>query len=412
MKSYAIVGAGVRALSMFARPLVSELGAFAKLVGICDVNLKRAETMSRLCGGSGIAVFDDFDNMLKSTQPDTIIVTTIDRNHHEFIIRALEAGCDVISEKPLTIDADKMNAIFAAEKKTGRSVTVTFNCRFIPYMVRIKELLASGVVGDIHNVHFEWFLDTKHGADYFRRWHRRMSNSGGLLVHKSTHHFDLVNWWLDDVPETVHGFGDLRFYGRNGAHSGERCQSCEHRHTCDFYYDITANETIKQLYFQAEAEDGYIRDQCVFAKEIDIYDTMTVQAKYEKGASLSYSLTTYNPMEGWRIAFVGSKGRMEAEDFASGPFSGTSHNTIRLFDRKGDLTTVQVRKAGGGHGGGDERLRRMIFAGDLEDPLGQQAGSWEGAMSLLIGAAANVSIAEKKPVVIRELLQTKPTLIH
>ena len=50
-------------------------------------------------------------------------------------------------------------------------------------------------------MHFEWALDTVHGADYFRRWHREKKNSGGLLVHKSSHHFDLVNWWLGDVPD-------------------------------------------------------------------------------------------------------------------------------------------------------------------------------------------------------------------
>ena len=62
-------------------------------------------------------------------------------------------------------------------------------------------------------MHFEWLLDTAHGADYFRRWHRLKDVSGGLLVHKSTHHFDLVNWWLADVPTRVYASGGLKFYG-------------------------------------------------------------------------------------------------------------------------------------------------------------------------------------------------------
>ena len=60
-------------------------------------------------------------------------------------------------------------------------------------------------------------LDTSHGADYFRRWHREKDKSGGLLVHKSTHHFDLVNWWLASSPKTVFAMGGLRFYGRENA---------------------------------------------------------------------------------------------------------------------------------------------------------------------------------------------------
>ena len=69
---------------------------------------------------------------------------------------------------------------------------VAFNYRYNPAHSEIRRLLAKGTIGDVGSVHFEWFLDTHHGADYFRRWHRERSQSGGLLVHKSAHHFDLV----------------------------------------------------------------------------------------------------------------------------------------------------------------------------------------------------------------------------
>ena len=59
---------------------------------------------------------------------------------------------------------------------------------------------------------FCWMLDTRHGAEYFHRWHRMRGNSGSLLVHKATHHFDLVNWWIDDIPEEVFAHGSLRYY--------------------------------------------------------------------------------------------------------------------------------------------------------------------------------------------------------
>ncbi|HYY28187.1 MAG TPA: Gfo/Idh/MocA family oxidoreductase [Chthoniobacterales bacterium] len=68
----------------------------------------------------------------------------------------------------------------------------------------MKELLIADAIGEVKSIHFEWLLDTNHGADYFRRWHREKPNSGGLMVHKATHHFDLINWWLDTTPETNH----------------------------------------------------------------------------------------------------------------------------------------------------------------------------------------------------------------
>ncbi len=155
--------------------------------------------------------------MVREQRVQCVIVTTTDRTHHEYIIWAMEAGCDVIVEKPLTIDVEKCRAIHEATRRTGRRLRATFNVRHTPVACRIKELLAQHVVGEVFSVHFEWLLDTCHGADYFRRWHRDLRNSGGLMVHKASHHFDFINWLLDSRPETVFGFGDLRFYGRGCA---------------------------------------------------------------------------------------------------------------------------------------------------------------------------------------------------
>ena len=241
--------------------------------------------------------------MIRQAQPDCIIITTIDRYHHEYILRSLEAGLDVIVEKPMTIDAEKCRAILEAEKRTGRKIRVTFNYRYAPYTTRIKQLLHQGVIGEILSVDFEWLLDTSHGADYFRRWHRRLENSGGLLVHKATHHFDIVNWWIGDYPQTVFANGDRRFYGPTRAERGERCSTCAFQRTCEFYIDYAADPLYKSLYFDAEHVDGYFRDRCVFDPEIDIYDTMSLNVRYSKGAMLTYSLIAHSPYEGWRASY-------------------------------------------------------------------------------------------------------------
>ena len=83
--------------------------------------------------GPPVPAYTDFDAMLRETRPDAVIVTTMDRYHDQYIIAALEAGCDAITEKPMTIDDAKCRAILAAERATGRKVTVTFNYRFSPY---------------------------------------------------------------------------------------------------------------------------------------------------------------------------------------------------------------------------------------------------------------------------------------
>ena len=118
----------------------------------------------------------------------------------------MEKGYDVMLEKPMTIDKEKCLEILETEKKTGKKVTVTFNCRFMPFFSAIKELLNTNIVGDILHVDLRWMLDRSHGADYFRRWHRYLDNSGGLLVHKATHHFDVVNWLIGQSPVEVSPF--------------------------------------------------------------------------------------------------------------------------------------------------------------------------------------------------------------
>ena len=145
-----------------------------------------------------------------------MVVTTPDHAHADMVTRALRAGADVVVEKPLTIDVDGCRRINAAVDETGRDIVMTFNYRYSPRNSSLKEVIASGRIGTVTSVHFEWALDTVHGADYFRRWHREKALSGGLLVHKSSHHFDLVNWWLDDAPQRVYARGRLAFYGDSG----------------------------------------------------------------------------------------------------------------------------------------------------------------------------------------------------
>jgi predicted dehydrogenase len=406
MRKYVLCGAGSRGLMMYAQPISTQFTSSASLVGIYDPNQLRAKVVSSRCGD--VPVFDHFDRMLEHTRPDCVIVTTVDRYHHEYIIRAMEAGCDVISEKPMTIDAQKCRAILAAERRTGKKLTITFNFRFTPYVTRIKEILQAGTLGKILSVDFEWFLDTSHGADYFRRWHSRMENSGGLLIHKATHHFDLINWWINDEPKAVYGVGELKFYGPKRSERGVNCRNCSFTDTCEFYWDAASNPDITALYLETEQADGYLRDRCVFSEDIDIYDTMALTVAYRGGPFLSYSLNAHSPYEGWRVAINTTGGRLEAEEYYSGERAQNPIQKFVIFDRSGRTHTYEVPKASGMHGGGDANLLDRLFSERaIPDPFGHMAGSRAGAMSLLIGAAANLSIQSGRAVQIDDLLEEK-----
>jgi predicted dehydrogenase len=346
----------------------------------------------------------DFDQMLRDTSPDVVIVTTMDSTHHEFIIKGLKAGMHVITEKPMTTDEAKVQAILDAEKLSGKQVLVTFNYRYSPHRQKLYELLQEEAIGKVTSVDFHWYLDTSHGADYFRRWHGIQAHSGSLLVHKASHHFDLLNWWLNSDPEEVFAYGSLEFYGKNGPFRSKTCRGCPHASSCDFYWDITKNKYLHQLYVENEKYDGYHRDGCVFREEIDSYDKMAVQIRYKNKVQVSYSLTTYSPYEGYRIAFNGTEGRLEAWIKESQPWEEKKEDELVLVKNFGERILIPIPHGAGGHGGGDTRLKNKIFLDPNQaDPWRQSAGSRDGAMSCLIGIAARNSIEQGKPIQIQDL---------
>ncbi|MDY7009333.1 MAG: Gfo/Idh/MocA family oxidoreductase [Planctomycetota bacterium] len=243
-KRYSQVGMGARS-RMYIDSIVGDYKDCCELVAICDVNRGRLDLANRHIvenGGSPVPTHlaDDFDRMVAETKPDVVIVTTgPDVTHSDYICRAMELGCDVVTEKPMTSDETRCRKILKTAAETGRNLQVTFNYRYSPPRSQIKEMIVSGAIGEILGVDFAWLLDTRHGADYFRRWHRRRENSGSLLVHKATHHFDLVNWWLGDDPEEVFCHASLKYYTpatseRMGlAGRSERCRRSRFYHVHD-----------------------------------------------------------------------------------------------------------------------------------------------------------------------------------
>lgn len=402
----AMVGTGVRGIGMWGKPVVKEFADQIEFVGLCDINPGRVETAKKAIGLS-CPTFTDFDKMMKTLKPDILMVMTVDGTHHEFIIKGMEYGADIITEKPMTIDEKKCQAILDAEKRTGKKVTVTFNYRYSPHRQKIYELLRNDAIGKITSVDFHWYLNTSHGADYFRRWHRLRKNGGSLLVHKATHHFDLLNWWINSEPEQVHAYGSLDHYGKNGPFRDTNCRPCPHKTDCKFYWDMTKSKSLMELYADNEKYDGYLRDGCVFKEDIDIFDKMAVQIRYANKVQVSYSLTAYSPYEGYRIAFNGLHGRLEAWIKEAQPWEEDPYDEIQLTTNFGKREIIRIPNNEEGHGGGDTRLRKQVFMpGD--DPYHQAAGSRDGAMSILIGIAARNSIDSGMPVNVGDLTSLQP----
>ncbi|MBT2419427.1 Gfo/Idh/MocA family oxidoreductase [Streptomyces sp. ISL-22] len=434
----AVVGTGHRAQT-FTRALAERPGHL--VAALCDPSPTRMAFHNRLLAEAGAPPAtqwepDRFADLLAKEDIDEVVVTTVDAEHDRYIVPALRAGCRVVTEKPMTVDAERCARILDTVRDTGNCLTVAFNYRFNPVHEKVRDLLADGAIGEVLSVHFEWLLDVRHGADYFRRWHRDKRHSGGLLVHKSSHHFDLVNWWLADEPRNVFGYGRLGFYGREaGERHGlrrdyDRAHGADQAATDPFALDLAADDTLRALYLDAERDDGYVRDRNVFDGPVTIEDDMAVLVRYGRGATMTYHLTAYSPWEGYRVMFNGSAGRLELDVEESrwqsprtriGSGSGALHGdtaaehaggarlTLRLLWRPPvDIPLVTAHEA---HGGGDPRMLDALFG-----PVGPAtpAGSpttahptateRDGALALAVGLAANRCFETGRPVAVLELV--------
>jgi len=406
----------------------------ARLVAWADTNPGRiawsAERFPAL-GDPHAFELDELARVVREREVDTVIVTTPDATHADYIVTALEAGADVVVEKPLTTSADGVRRIAEAVERTGRDVTITFNYRYAPRNTALRQVIASGAIGEVTSVHFEWVLDTAHGADYFRRWHRDTANSGGLLIHKASHHFDLVNWWIADSPVRVFASGGLRFYGAENAERRGLGPRPERGTTVSglrdrFSLDRRRDPLFNGLYFEQEAFDGYLRDRDVFDAGITIEDNLSLVVDYAGGASMSYSLNAHSPWEGYVVSVNGTEGRAELTVVERGAV---------MLDEQGDVVVdpsarpdlvvdegerpvserlvVQrhwepaaeagIPHGAGGHGGGDALLLREVFVGREVDPLGRAATWRDGVRSVVVGLAGNRSLETGQVVRIADL---------
>lgn len=429
---YALAGAGHRA-QMYVDAIIGAHRERAELVAICEPNPVRAAYYVDQVEAAGdpaprVGTPDELETLIREQRVDRVVICARDDLHAELIVRSLDAGADVVVEKPLTIDAASAAAIEEAVERTGRSVVLTFNYRYSPRNSTLRRILQDGEIGEITSIDFSWMLDTNHGADYFRRWHREKKNSGGLLVHKSSHHFDLVNWWLRTQPRRVYASGGLRFYGAANATArglGDRPARGTHDGGDLFELDLRTDDRLAALYLDAEEHDGYLRDLDVFSDGITIEDNLALVVDYASGATLSYSLNAHSPWEGYRVAVNGTLGRAELEVIERGAVlageglhpaldpsltDGAVATSLRpegerLIVQKhwGAAYEVPIDGGIGGHGGGDALLMADVFEGPGDDPLSRPADWSDGIRSIAVGIAGNRSLETGMPVGVADL---------
>jgi predicted dehydrogenase len=425
-RTYAVVGTGGRSLD-YIDPMIRDFPDTAELLAFCDVSQTGMDYQKkRLQQNFGydkpIATYraQDFEKMLDDLHPNVVIICTVDKFHHEYIIKAVNHGCDVVCEKPVTIDDEKCRAIMNAPGLARQNVRITFNVRWAPLSTKVKEMIMAGKIGDVKHIQYEAIGHYHHGGSYFSRWHSDKRNSGGLIVHKSTHHFDLANWWIDSIPSEVFTFGKMAYFGReNAVCRGQEEWTKNSRYVGEttleenpFYIGLEDDEFGKGFYIASEKETGYIYDRNAFREGLNMEDTLSVVVRYRNGALLNYSYIAYAPWAGYRINITGDRGRLEYEQISHAPELpdySVPKQTLRYLPLFKEGEIIDIPKVEGSHDGGDPRLQEQIFSLDPPtDPFGRSAGYEQGIASAIIGIAANQSMEQDKPVRIDDLVSFPP----
>jgi predicted dehydrogenase len=429
-RRYALCGLSNRGLSLFALPLLgnsaeTDLSAHGELVAILDIDEERVASFNERVAAAPVPFYqpDDFDRMVRETRPDVVLVASPDHTHADYTVRALRHGIDVITEKPMSATCEQVRAMVRAEQESPASIRVAHNFRYPARHRQIKQMLLDGLVGRITSVDYVWSLDTYHGASYFNRWNRQREYSGGLSVHKGTHHFDLINWWLDDVPEQVFGYGARNYYGSESPHNpskrdGVEYSVAEQRQRCQYFQrwlgagDIPEDDHLSprtgahDLPYAAQYPAD--KPMYLYDEQIDIEDSYSAVVRYRRGASLSYSVTFSGPWEGYRVGINGTHGRIETAyyDFREHEQPPADSQTVTYYPMFGPRQVHDAANSPGTHGGADPLIRRELFVGATEETrrLSMAADSRQGAYAVAIGEALWRSVRDNRPYTISELL--------
>jgi predicted dehydrogenase len=362
MKRVAIIGCGLR-MTAFVSALEKDFSDTHQIVALFDIDAGKMAAFAKRCALK-VSQYTNFAELCAECQPDLALIGTVDVYHAEYVVACLDAGIEVICEKPLCINREQCAEIIAAQERNPQVFAATsHNSRYRPVAQTLKKAIDDGIIGEVLSLEYRETLDLVHGKSYFRRWNSRRALSNGLQLHKSTHHFDKMNFLLGTKAKEVTANGALIAYGANAKHeySGENCHSCEHKEVCPDYFEYD-----KELF----DSDLYTPDLCIWSEDIDIEDSFAASIVFENGVFASYSLCAHASYEGEVIHVQGTKGRLVATQlvYRSDPKDvhnqkAVSEESLKVY-RFGSAVPedIEIQRLSGSHGGADKMLFAELFA--------------------------------------------------
>jgi predicted dehydrogenase len=372
-----------------------------KIVGVAEpIDYRRERAMS-IHGFGSDRTFTTWEHLLDRPKfADVIVISTPDHLHYGPAMRALELGYDLLLEKPIAQTWKQCRDIMELAEKKGSTVAVCHVLRYAPFFVQLREVIRSGMIGDVVSIqHLEPIYYLHFAHSYVRgNWHKEKESNPSLLA-KSCHDLDVIRWFADTNCERVSSFGSLKTFTKQYAPEGSpsHCsRGCPVEKTCiynaqDVYVKkkrwgdsqiITTDRTPEGL-LKALAGTNY--DACVYNFRNDVVDHQVVAMQFKNGITANFNMEAMSSYGGRRTRIFGTKGDIVGDESILNVFDFETQKSV-AWDVNKFATNL------GGHGGGDQRMvLDLTQAIRQEDPSILVSNLRDAMESHLIGFQAEVS---------------------
>lgn len=411
MTTVSLLGAGNRGLDTYASIAGKEFED-VKFICCIDEDPDRLSQFRKRFGVPKEALYTSAEEFFKKPrQSELLIIATHDTSHHSLAKKALEAGYDLILEKPAALKVNELLELEALADKLERIVIVSHVLRYHKMWQLIKKTIDEGKLGKIVTISHHENIGHYHFAHSYARgsW-RRKETSGPLILTKSSHDIDLLYYLVGSKVKRVASFGSLTYFHAGNAPEGrgDRCESCAVSKSCryegermytsygGFYPLFTKNEYTRKAVREGLRSTEY--GCCIYAMDNDVVDHQSSILEFENGVSATFNLNAFTRRMHRFIKIMCEYGEITADErtveistFRLQPlFSGFMKSLLHL-DRK---ITKRIRlykpwdlSKYFGHGGADRLFVKAVFdsyrkGGESITPISQSIHSHLVALAL------------------------------
>jgi len=407
-----IVGFGSRGVSFVAPVLDNSI--HNRIAVVVDPDESRSRYFLGQCVAQGQIPADEAEAIrfvkdigdLSAGEADVLFLTASERVRSLLFPQAVDFGAHIYMEKGLAADLDGARRVVQAMDRVrpGQQVFMGFNLRHYPPLVLAKRILDQGRIGRILHVQYQEMMDYRHGGSFYMRFHRDVRNSGGMMVTKACHDFDLLGHFVGARPERVFSAQYKRLFGRGGPEAREQCATCDRAAECD--WDRMRNQPTRaakrkyaKVYLDEDkvTTDGYSLDLCCWRSDTELRDLSNVLIEYENAIPATYTQVLFAPQGNRIVQVLGDNGSLVCDE---------RQRTVVVTDRwNTTVDRLEVKAGRDGHGGSDTGVVSAFFQ-SIRDGIPPESTIADGVWALATAFAAYQSAEREQWTPVRPIVES------